>query len=271
MKEKEILKIYCFYYKPCEIIVHDKCYLPIWVGKSTNNNYPELTGDNTGDNISSKNKYYSELTGLYWVWKNTNTDIVGSCHYRRYFTNAKEPFLYQLKRLLYYTFGLNKKRFGLIYTKNISFWKNKILSESETIELLKNYDAILPLRRKFKYTLKEHYRRYHDLKELDLVNAILEEFCPEYISSFNQMLKGKRLFANNMFILKLETFEELMKWLFHILFEIEKRIDLNNFQGYKERIFGFLSERLITLWIYHNKINFKELPLIYFKQLKTKN
>lgn len=40
--------------------------------------------DNTGDNISSKNKQYCEMTASYWVWKNTNHDWKGIEHYRRH-------------------------------------------------------------------------------------------------------------------------------------------------------------------------------------------
>ena len=70
--------------------------------------------------------------------------------------------------------------------------------------------------------------------------------------------------------MKKAMFNELMNWLFTILFSFEKRCELNKYSGYQERIFGFLSERLITLWVIHNKINYKELPLIYFKSQKPK-
>lgn len=49
----------------------------------------KILGDNTGDNISIKNKNYCELTGIYWIWKNINSDYIGVCHYRRYFNLKK--------------------------------------------------------------------------------------------------------------------------------------------------------------------------------------
>jgi len=39
--------------------------------------------DDTGDNISTLNKYLGDLTGLYWVWKNTDETVVGTNQYRR--------------------------------------------------------------------------------------------------------------------------------------------------------------------------------------------
>ena len=45
--------------------------------------------DETGDCISPRNKHYSELTGWYWIWKNVfDVDILGLCHYRRYFLST---------------------------------------------------------------------------------------------------------------------------------------------------------------------------------------
>ena len=70
-------------------------YLPIQVGASIN---PDLgyTKDNTGENISNKNPYYSELTGLYWAWKNLDSDYIGLVHYRRYFALRKPIFLVRM-------------------------------------------------------------------------------------------------------------------------------------------------------------------------------
>ena len=61
-------------------------YLPIQVGKKL---CPETNlgfqNDDVGDNISRKNSYYSELTALYWIWKNNPAAYKGLVHYRRFF------------------------------------------------------------------------------------------------------------------------------------------------------------------------------------------
>jgi len=268
MQKKPDINIFCFYYKPVNTISTCSIYTPVWAGKNKKPDNEGFVGDDTGENISNKNKYYSELTGLYWVWRNTRSDIVGSCHYRRYFTLANEPFFYRLKRLLYFSIGLWKKRFGLIYTQNKNYWEQKIISENEIVDLFENYQAILPQHRKLKYSVEEHYRRYHNIEDLNRIEKILETQYPSYLDTYKLVLKGKQLFANNMFVLKWETFDKLMEWLFSILFRFEDEINLKEFSGYQERIFGFLSERLITIWIVHNNLIYKELPLIYFKKLK---
>lgn len=40
--------------------------------------------DNTGENISDKNKQYCEMSAVYWIWKNTKHDWTGIEHYRRH-------------------------------------------------------------------------------------------------------------------------------------------------------------------------------------------
>ena len=85
-KRKPRLKILVACHKADHAIRQDDNYMPIQVGKAL---HPELNlgfqCDNTGDNISSMNPYYCELTGMYWMWKNTSADIIGLVHYRRYF------------------------------------------------------------------------------------------------------------------------------------------------------------------------------------------
>ena len=58
----------------------DPLYLPIHVGaegKKDAKGNPLDFGyqkDNVGDNISIKNPRYCELTGIYWAWKNLDSD-----------------------------------------------------------------------------------------------------------------------------------------------------------------------------------------------------
>ena len=262
------IKIFVFYYKNGRVLQLDSIYQPLMAGNSLQNANKDFTGDDSGENISHKNKYYSELTGIYWVWKNTGQSVSGACHYRRYFTAQPEPFLYKLKRALYYLAGLNKKRHGLIYTKNTDYFINRIINENEIRLLLQKYDAILPQARKMKYSVETHYKKYHNIDDLNLVESILAKKHPEFVDAFHEVLRSNRLYANNMFVLKDEHFQEFMEWWFDILFEFEKQIDLSKYTGYQQRILGFMAERLLNVWFRKKQLNCVELPVIYFKHLK---
>ena len=66
----------------------DELYLPVQVGSEGKEDIG-FEKDNTGDNISGKNPFFCELTGLYWAWKNLKCDYIGLVHYRRYFSKKK--------------------------------------------------------------------------------------------------------------------------------------------------------------------------------------
>ena len=268
-KTSSTIKIFSFYYKNTPLLIQDDIYCPIMAGNVFVNNKNKIQGDDTDDNISVKNRNYSELTGLYWVWKNTHEDIVGSCHYRRYFSSKPEPFLYKLKRLLYLPIGLYKKRYGLIYTNNISCFLPRIIKKEEIEILMSEHDAVLPKARKLKYTVEEHYRRYHNREDLRLLASILSQKHPDYVASFQTLLKSKRLYSNNMFILHNNHFQEFMEWLFDLLFEFERQINIEQYSGYQERILGFIAERLLNVWFIKKELDIIELPVIYFKSQKT--
>ncbi len=263
------IKIFSFYYKPGRIITRDPIYFPIFSGKNGSFKNCAITGDDTGENISAKNKYYSELTGIYWVWKNTLQNITGACHYRRYFTSQPEPFLYQFKRLSYFLIGLHKKRHGLIYTNNTQLFVPRIINQTEIEFLFQKYDVILPQTRKLNCSVETHFARYHDIGDLKLIESIIYKKYPDYIEALHEVLKDKRLYANNMFILKDEHFQEFMTWWFDVLFEFERSVDISRYSGYQQRIFGFIAERLLNVWFRKKKLRCVELQVIYFKKFKS--
>lgn len=249
--------------KGCEDI-----YAPIIVGASScvfNNG--EYLSDNIGENISSKNNKYCELTALYWAWKNlTNEEYVGLCHYRRYFLfNYKS--LFNLDRLPFSNFSDALLKF--IYP-----------DRSEIVEILKKNDIILPSQKKLRLSLREDYYRDRVCykKDFDIMEQVVLEKYPEYNSSVLEVFNGNKIHHFNMFILKRHDFDKYMVWLFDVLFECEKRIDTSNYTPVESRVLGFLAERLLTLYVHHNKFNKYELTVGYinpqhriFKFLKINN
>lgn len=182
--------------------------------------------DNTGENISTKNKNFCELTALYWIWKNDiDSKIVGITHYRRFF-----------------------------YKNVICYKKDKIISDSRVKKILKRYDMIIPIPIILNGdTVKEHYNKYHKIKDLELCKEIISKKFPEYIESFNAIMNKKLLYSCNMLICRKELYNKYMEWLFEILFEIEKNIDISQYDEYNKRVYGFLAERLFNVWLEKNK------------------
>ncbi len=66
-------------------LMKEEKYFPVFVGAAISNFDLPYQRDDEGENISDKNRYYSELTGLYWAYKNLKSDYIGLCHYHRYF------------------------------------------------------------------------------------------------------------------------------------------------------------------------------------------
>lgn len=56
-----------------------------------------------------------------------------------------------------------------------------------------------------------------------------------------------------MFIMKWDDFNNYCNWLFPILKEAEKRIDISHYNVIQKRIWGYMAERLMNVWLYAEK------------------
>ena len=216
----------------------DEIYIPLQVGAEGKESLG-YEKDNTGDNISFKNPFFCELTGLYWAWKNLNADYIGLSHYRRHFTYSKK----------------------IPKTEQEKF---KILLNSEQAnELLNDVDILLPKKRKYYIeNLYDHYKHTMFIEPLDETRNIIEEQCPEYLPEFDKLHKRTSAHMFNMFIMKREYLNEYCKWLFQILFELEKRMDPKQYDSFHARYLGRISELLLDVWINTNKLSYKEVKVI---------
>lgn len=219
----------------------DKMYVPVHVGRILNDNQQgtamlSYVGDDTGDNISGKNKNYCELTGLYWGWKNIDAEYLGIVHYRRYFKGS----------------GGEK-------------W-NSILTKSQAENLLKEFTVILPKKRH--YFIESTYDQYvhaHNKQDLDKTFDIIAKFYPQYLPAWHKVMKSTAGHRFNMFIMRKDILDSYLEWLFDILFKLETVLDLSEYSENDRRVFGFVSERLLDVWMITNNIPYTELPVIYME------
>ena len=220
----------------------DDVYMPVHVGREGKQDLG-FTGDNTGDNISLKNANYCELTGLYWAWKNLQCDYIGFCHYRRYFADGH-------------------------HGSDLDAKKTAIFHRADYEKLLQSYDVILPKKRNYYIeTVRSQYEHAHNKRDLDEVERIIAEHYPEYSDAFAKVMGRTKLHILNMFAMKKELFDEYCAWLFDILFELEKRIDISSYNQYEARVFGFLSERLFNVWLEKKQLKVVEADVVFLEKI----
>lgn len=215
-------------------------YCPIQVGQNEDN-FVGYLRDNTGDNIALKNANYCELTAQYWAAKNRQADVKGLVHYRRLFSNGKANF-----------FSSEDKKLADVMT-------------AETLErLLMDHDMILPKKRNYYIESSwSHYAHSHNVKDLEVTREVIKEMYPDYLAYFDTLLQKKSAHMFNMFIAKARIFDEYTSWLMNILQEVENRIDISDYSTYEKRVFGFISELLLDVWVEKNKINYVEVPVMF--------
>lgn len=212
------MKIYVVAHKKARM-PKDPLYVPIQVGSGPDI-YP--LRDNTGIQIAEKNPHFCELTAMYWIWKNVTEDVVGIAHYRRYMT--KGPLSY------------------------------RIIGETDVARLLTSAELLVPrplcMRNE---TVLEQFGEKHDRRDLLACGDVIRDLFPEYGPDFDRMLGKHYFYQYNMIVADKRIYDEYMSWLFPILFELEGRVRIERYDAYNRRLFGFLSERLLDVWLSHGE------------------
>lgn len=231
------IKIYVCHHKEGPIF-RNEFFEPIQVGKAiSGQTINGIIGDDTGENISHKNKEWCELTAIYWIWKNTNHDYIGLNHYRRYMNFAKDAG--------------NKT---LLLDNNIDF----LLYCSQHIEEICNTHDIItsPFCKVHQVSsptngqnLYENYCFNHFKNDLETTLSIIKNTQKEYYEASRLALGLDFCFFGNMLLMRRDLFDEYCNFIFPVLFEVEKTIDTTYYDYYQKRVFGFLAERLSNIFV----------------------
>lgn len=236
MKIKIVIATHKKYEMPKEGI-----YIPVHVGAEGKESIGFI-GDNTGDNISEKNPFYCELTGLYWGWKNLDCDYLGLAHYRRHFS-------------------LKKK---------VSNSIDSVLTGIQAEKLFEKTDVILPKKRHYYIdTLESHFNhvKYTLDSDLPMLRDAIEQVDPSYLGSFDRCIHRTYGHMFNMFIMKKELADQYCNWMFQVLSEVEQTIDLSEkIHPARRRMIGYLAEFLVDVWIDYNKVDYTEVNTIFLEK-----
>ena len=105
----------------------------------------------------------------------------------------------------------------------------------------------------------------HHAVDLDTTRAILAERWPDYIPAFDASMKRTTGHRFNMFVMKKDRFDAYCTWLFDVLDELEKRLDISGYSKNDRRVFGFVSERMLDVWIGTKGYEYRDIPYVFME------
>lgn len=178
--------------------------------------------DCDGENISAKNGNYSELTALYWIWKNRLGGVSSDSAENEYY--------------------------GLTHYRRVLD-----LTEDDVLRLADNgVDVVLPYPMPYEPDIGEHHRRY--LKEADwnAVKNALQEIHPESAKVLPKLMKEKYFYNYNIILARKEVLAEYCNWLFPVLERVEELSDPKGMDR-ADRYMGYIGETLETLYFMDRK------------------
>ena len=221
--------------------------------------YEQIDYKDCHNDLDNLRLLYSELYHVYDIWKNKEIlDYIGVCHYRRFFN----------------------------------------FDHNDLDKIFQKYDIILPIPYDFGITSYQQYCRNFDSTNIKILGAIIKKYYPEYLEIFCDFFNQNKIYPNSMMITSKEIFNNYCTWLFDILSKFSKHCKFNNMNDVKEyieknslkyhcedgklsvldkdklpketyenwvnnycRIYGFLSERLLNVYVMKNKLKIYEAPV----------
>lgn len=277
------IKILVGYHKP-SLLFKNNILTPIHVGRDVANVASKdgkidaksqqwlvdhLIGDNTGDNISLKNRSYNEMTAIYWAWKNLdklgNPEYIGFMHYRRQF--IFDDNVVPLFNGIPFEAPDSQFRIDTLSDTNMAGLFNEQVIE----DALKDTDVILPRGIQYDFSVYDQYLaasgQAHQIRDLNVTLQVLKEEFPDFYPVAADYMNGHRHYWWNMFVMRADVFKQYCEFMFSVLFRVETFINIlepsmTERTVVQKRIYGFLSERLSGMYFTylrnHSNLRIKE-------------
>lgn len=195
-------------------------------------NYKELFvgnlfNSNSVDNINHLNPYINEATGIYQLWRNCEENVIGLCHYRRFFNH-----------------------------------NSSILRLEDAQEILKKYDIIITEEVQFNKGIYEQLRSEFVPNDRIILDKYYNKLC-EIEPNLKNWFNSKSFNPKEMFVCKKDLFKEYCNWLFPIIIPLtEEFVKKDKEKILNKRMIGHLVERLFAYWIFKKKLKCYKMEYI---------
>ena len=243
-------------------------YTPVGLGeKYFNENW--IT-DKSGINISKKNKYYSECTFHYWLWKNYLEKIeeewIGFCQYRKFwglnYIKPEDINIDTINNFVLKEIPQEFEKYETILTtpQYVNQWKPmKFIKKGYKIILKKPSILFNENKRNIKFHFDLMHGENNLNKAIELLDTKNKEDFYNFVNSEVSFNSHIMLICRSKEKLK-EYYEDLFPWLERC----EELFGFENLKGYDTtRMYGFLSERFLSYWFQKNT-KYTTMPVIFF-------
>lgn len=243
-------------HKP-SVLPNHPCLLPVHAGAALHDSEFDMQRDDMTlgkpcDNISEKNTSFCELTAVYWAWKNLlavrpQTAYVGVSHYRRFFEMAR------------------KRSVGDVIVRPYAEVSDYTIDFNVLNDCFRRHDIVSARKMHTQVSILQTYCEQHISEDIYMLIGVIHELYPECDRAVcDALLRSNSFSPYNMFIMPWSLFDEYCDWLFSILFEVERRIDITNYNRLQRRVFGYMGERLFNVWVCWKKLREQELPVLLY-------
>lgn len=243
------------------LFTSDLC-VPLYVGRGDEHRDGSFLSDNEGDNIAHYYEKWGILTGLYWVWKNSTHQTIGVASRRRLLSLAG-----------------GWERDGSVTGCDPTLLRRHRWSLGNAASLLSIVDVVHP----YRYSVEEitvsqeiisPYQFYQTeggtAHTLNLILDIIKEQFPDIYLDAVEFVYGERMIPWNHVIMRRDIFDEYCYFIFSILFELDKKKNVESKNMFQRDIWSLIAEILGNIYLKYLKkkdpsLAFLEAPLIYIE------
>jgi len=275
------IKILVGYHKP-SYLFKDDIFVPIHCGRAVSNIISKdgyasnkdaqwllanTIGDDTGDNISAKNREYCECTALYWAWKNYdklgNPDYIGFMQYRRQFILNDDSFKNKILDQEEKAYATRKIEYPC---KDYDSFLG--IDKENLIHVLEEFGGVCTSPCELSLVDVKNLRDDYAIKipgvnvdDFDLMVDVVTKMYPNMADYINARVALPQKSCFQMWILPKKIFFDYMEFLFTVLFECEKNIDVSSYSVNGKRTMGYLAELLCDFYMnfYKDKYQLKDV------------